>query len=368
MKLLLLLLLSLPAHAIELGFLGSVHWAHVVDFEGSKLGGISGLSPLPGGRYLAISDDRSLLGPSRAYELEITYGTEQGLRVVPRRVLPLLGQDGLPFPAMALDPEAIVALPGGDFLVSTEGDTRTDPRLPPAVLRMSPGGRELGSLPLPVKFLPEATGTQTRGVRGNAGFESLTLTPTHDSLFAITEAPLVQDGFPSSFEEGSLLRLVQWGGDSGSFTIARELAYPLSPVPLVVEGPNPTGGVGVSEALALDSRRLLVLERSFQWSDTSAGRNNVRLFEATLDGAEDVSGLSSLEERSGLRTVSKRLLLDFDRIIPFLPEEHRAIDNLEAMAWGPRTAEGRRTLVLASDSNFSASQETQFLLLELLEP
>ena len=40
-------------------------------------------------------------------------------------------------------------------------------------------------------------------------------------------------------------------------------------------------------------------------------------------------------------------------------------DNLEAMAFGPRLPDGRRSLILVSDNNFNPSQTTQFIVLAL---
>ena len=63
--------------------------------------------------------------------------------------------------------------------------------------------------------------------------------------------------------------------------------------------------------------------------------------------------------------MSKRLIFDFDQVVPFLPEGHRGVGHLEAMAWGPKTKEGHRTLLLVSNSKFKEEQETQFLLFEV---
>ena len=38
------------------------------------------------------------------------------------------------------------------------------------------------------------------------------------------------------------------------------------------------------------------------------------------------------------------------------------LDNVEGMTFGPRLADGRRTLLLVSDNNFAPAQFTQFLL------
>ena len=41
------------------------------------------------------------------------------------------------------------------------------------------------------------------------------------------------------------------------------------------------------------------------------------------------------------------------------------IDNLEGMAWGPVRPDGRRTLVMVTDDNFSPQQVTQVLAFEV---
>ena len=40
------------------------------------------------------------------------------------------------------------------------------------------------------------------------------------------------------------------------------------------------------------------------------------------------------------------------------------LDNLEGMTFGPRLANGHRSLLLVSDNNFTPGQVSQFLLLE----
>ena len=47
-------------------------------------------------------------------------------------------------------------------------------------------------------------------------------------------------------------------------------------------------------------------------------------------------------------------MLDFDEL-------GITLDNVEGMTFGPDLPDGRRTLVLVSDDNFSETQVTQFL-------
>jgi 3-phytase len=84
--------------------------------------------------------------------------------------------------------------------------------------------------------------------------------------------------------------------------------------------------------------------------------NTIKLYEVALPGADDVNGFDSLSTLlSGIEPVEKTLLLNLDTLgIP--------LDNVEGMTFGPRLPDGRRSLVLVSDNNFSAVAFTQFLL------
>ena len=68
------------------------------------------------------------------------------------------------------------------------------------------------------------------------------------------------------------------------------------------------------------------------------------------------------------RPVSKRLLVDFKDLIPRWPRELANLDNFEALAFGPPLPDGRRTLIVASDDNFRATQHTVFVWFALEEP
>ena len=60
--------------------------------------------------------------------------------------------------------------------------------------------------------------------------------------------------------------------------------------------------------------------------------------------------------------MTKTLLLDLSNVQGFSPELAPSLDNFEGMAFGPRLPDGRASLVLVSDDNFSAAQRTWFLL------
>ena len=58
--------------------------------------------------------------------------------------------------------------------------------------------------------------------------------------------------------------------------------------------------------------------------------------------------------------LKKRLVLDMAKH----PEIGR-IDNIEGVSFGPRLANGNRSLVFVSDNNFNRNQVTQFLAFEV---
>ena len=80
-----------------------------------------------------------------------------------------------------------------------------------------------------------------------------------------------------------------------------------------------------------------------------------------LPGADDVSGVTDLDDAGVVRTADKSLVLDVDDLNE-LPDVHLTLDNLEGMTLGPRLPDGGRALVLMSDNNFTPGQVSQFLL------
>ncbi|MGH8807935.1 MAG: esterase-like activity of phytase family protein, partial [Noviherbaspirillum sp.] len=126
--------------------------------------------------------------------------------------------------------------------------------------------------------------------------------------------------------------------------------------------PSP-GGVaenGVAEMLAIDDHRFLVLERTVvQTAPANALKFAARVYEIDIEGATDVGALSSLQGATYV-PVKKRLVFDLAQA------GVERLDNIEGIAWGPRLANGNRTLLLVSDDNFLEVEITQFLAFEVL--
>ena len=339
------------AHAPAPAFRGEVVIPTGTQFKDTEVGGLSGITYDRVRRvYYAVSDDRSEIDPARFYTLRIDVSDGRldagDVRVV--GVTTLRQPDGTPFPALSLDVESIALTPRRSLVITSEGDAGRD--IDPFVREFSLSGRHLRSFPVPDRFLPEAG---TRGVRTNLGFESAGVSPSGRSLFTATEGALAQDGPAADLGVQSPARLLRYDLRSGR--LVREHVYLTDPVAEAPVPPTAFRVNGLVELLPLSETRLLALERSFS---VGAG-NTVKLYLVSLNRATDIRRVDSLDGLlDRVRPVRKHLLLDLDTLgIP--------LDNLEGITFGPRLPDGRQSLVMVSDNNFSPAAFTQVLLFAL---
>ncbi|MFI6538137.1 esterase-like activity of phytase family protein [Nonomuraea sp. NPDC050547] len=336
-------------------FLGEQRLPHKMEFEGTVVGGLSGIDRDPRtGTWYFISDDRWRYNPARFYtgalDIDRRTGAFTGVRLTGATTL--LRPDGTPYPGYGkpgdADPETIrFDRWSRNLLWGHEGD-RPDARNPAIPLSglfvrwAGRDGRHLGELPLPGNL--KVTGT-TSGPRRNFGFEGLTFAPT--TIAAIVEGPRYEDGEPPTVESGAPARITVWGRDG---RLRGQYAYPIDRLPAAPIPPDGVTDSGVSEILALDDHRYLALERS--WIEGVDYK--VKLYEIDLRRATDVQARDSLATGRPYRPVSKRLVMDLENV-------RSPVQNLESLAWGPRLATGECTLVIGSDDNFDQREVTQFL-------
>ncbi|MGH8685803.1 MAG: esterase-like activity of phytase family protein, partial [Nitrosospira sp.] len=91
----------------------------------------------------------------------------------------------------------------------------------------------------------------------------------------------------------------------------------------------------------------------------------VRLYYADARNATDVSGMESIAGGS-IQPARKTLLLDLSDL-KNTDGSMLAVGNIEGITLGP-IFNGKRTLVLVADNNFTRKQFTQFLALEIDTP
>jgi hypothetical protein len=341
------------ASAQRLEFLGEYVYTKDAILDGTAVGGLSGIDyDRASDLYYVISDDRSDKNPARFYVAKIEVSAAGIKDVTFLSTRPMLQQDGTMFPKKSedplrtVDPEAIrLNARTGTLYWSSEGDKSVS--VDPFVREMTTEGRFARAFPLPAKFKAAAASDTTQGIRDNFAFEALTLSADGTKLYAANENALYQDGPAANLGIASPVRVLRY--DIATGQPEAEFVYVCEPV---VKAPTSPAGYrdnGLSEMLALDDNRLLMLERGF-----SAGAGNtIKLFIAEFAGATDVSGMPALAGQS-YTPMKKTLLLDLDTL-------NTRLDNMEGITFGPMLADGRRTLIIVSDNNFNARQITLFL-------
>ena len=254
-----------------------------LDVNGTKLGGLSGISWLRDDEYIAVTDDKSEHGPARYYRLTVRVDGELGrsgrrIRVNVRDWVAARQAGGEVLAPERADLEGIASRGVDEVFLSSEGWGERG--IPPFVTRLSADGSWREDLPLPAGFAPAADGKS--GVRPNLAFESLTVTPDRRYLFTATENALLQDGPASDAGVSSPARLLRYDLETGAWD--RQWLYRVEP-PRFRPQPGAARVAGLVDLAAIDEANLLALERSFE-----KGRGyDERLFAVAIDHADDVS-------------------------------------------------------------------------------
>ncbi|OBI33061.1 phytase [Mycobacterium sp. E1386] len=341
-----------PTPRPMLTYLGQSQIPFNATFDGTVIGGLSALSYDAGRQlYYVISDDRSEKNPARFYTVQLSLSDRGIDKVTFTGTRPLLDRSGQPFPPLRADatppvippdPEGIAFDPGRQRLYwSSEGERRTAGPLllDPWVRSAALDGAYLGQFTLPANL---AMSAQATGPRRNKALEGLALTPDGQTLFAAMEDPGYNDGPVSDDGHRVLTRVTKFDVASGEPTA--QYAYPMEP-------PTPPADVnGLSDLVALSDTAFLVIERS------SAMPPTVRIYRAEIGAATDVLATPSMQNVA-VTPMSKTLAVDLSATPGLSP-----LDNVEGITLGPKLPDGRQSVVLVSDNNFSPSQVTQFLL------
>lgn len=346
----------------KLKFSGEYDIPHNKVFQNTTIGGLSGIDyDRRSDIYYLICDDRSDINPARFYSVKI-HLNEKGIDSVQfLSVKDLLQPNGQVYPNFrhdafhVPDPEAIRYNARTKQLVwSSEGERLirkdTNVLIDPFVRIMDTAGNYMDSFQLPRNMHIKAT---ENGPRRNGVFEGLSFANDYRTLYVSVEEPLYEDGPKAGLNDSSAwIRIIKY--DVNTKTPVAQYGYRIDPV---AYPPSPASAFkinGVPDILAISDHQLLVLERSF-----SSGRKpcTIKIYLAELNGAEDISSVTSLNKTS-FRAVQKKLLLNMDSLGIYT-------DNVEGMTFGPRLPNGHQTLIFVADNNFSADEITQFLLFEI---
>lgn len=347
---------NLYTNAVEVSsieFIGEATLPKGLIFQKTEVGGLSGITyDAKNNLYYAISDDRGKKAATRFYtmKIDLSKGDLQKSKVIPVSVTTLLNENGQTFRPGESDTEGIALTNKATVFISSEGDAGK--LINPFIKEFSlSSGREIKTLPIPNKFLPDKS--SQKGIRNNLAFESLTITPDKKRLFTATENALIQDGVAAKPNIGSPCRILQYNLLNNQ--PEKEFLYQTEPVSPFL---NLTGkfASGLPDLLALDNQgHFLSLERSF----TGLGFA-IFLFQVSLERADDIHKIDSLLaiNSKSIKPVAKKLLLDL-RTLDVL------LDNIEGLTLGPKLPDGEQSLILISDNNFNSLQRTQILAFKI---
>lgn len=350
-----------PEEGLKLLFLKDWSFSTGTKWQGYEVGGLSALAYNPHlNQLLTLSDDRGGKGDPRFFSWSISFEGQVDIALL--KATPLKSAKKKVFEERVIDPEGIVWLSETRLLVSSEGEQEARPHQPPRLMLMNEKGEWLKDIPVSSVFWNQDE-IGKYGVRNNMAFEALTADPTKRWIYLSTESALIQDGPVADFEQGSVIRIVEYDREGDELQEVAQLPYKVEPIPIdgAAAGGLEVGMNGVSDFLALGQRRFLVMERSYI---ANRGKNINRIYFADCLHATDVKQIDALMGRS-YDACKKKLVLEFDSVLQRLTSGHARIDNLEGMVLWKDESGGRHYVMFVADNNFRSEQSNQFMLFEL---
>ena len=370
--------LALPVHAggFGLSYLGQQIVPSGVTFDDTVVGGLSSLDyNASSDRYFAISDDRSSINPARFYELSLDLAKFQRSSnpdyagVSFNAVTTIQQPDGGAFARNTVDPEGLRFDPSRNKIYwSDEGKRSRAGYRNPAVREMDTDGSHVRDFAVPDYYHPSGSRHGLRsgdkGIHDNLAFESLAISKDGNTLYTATENGLAQDSPPAAVGNGSRARILSF--DIATGLPGAEYVYNVEQVAVAPIVPGLYATNGLTDMIAVGDRQFITVERSYALGAQTPGSpvtgKTIRLFYVDARNATDVSGLESIAGQN-VNPVTKTLLLDLSE----LKQDDGsilALDNIEGITFGPEF-DGKATLILVSDNNFSSRQFTQFVALQI---
>ncbi len=273
----------------------------------------------------------------------------------------------------SLDSEGIVRLANGHFLVSDEYG--------PSIYETRADGTFLRAFNQPQNVIPKVNGvpdyvstrpTLNSGRQDNRGYEGLTISSDGKTAWGILQDPLINEGSQNDGRRSQNLRIVQFdvatGNATGQFIYQLESLSAINGrIPGTANDFTATQqgrSIGVSSLTWIGGTTFLVIERD----NRGQGPDNLvagplapvgtkRVYLIDIAGATDVSAVSLAGSNGlpgGVTPVSKTLFLDVQAALVGAGET--VPEKLEGLAIGPRLAGGGFALILATDNDFSVTQ------------
>lgn len=348
----------------QLKFIGQYIVPHNLPYNGTVTGGLSGIDyNAATGNYYLISDDRSALNPARFYTAKLYFSDKSFDSVQFIAVTTLLQPNGNAYPdsktnaALTPDPEALRYNAKKNCLVwSSEGERIVNEKdtilTNPGVYEITTTGQYIDSFALPAQFRMQAT---DNGPRRNGVFEGLGFTPGYRYMYVSLEEPRYEDGPRADVRDTTAwTRLIKY--DNNTRQPIAQYAYKLEPVAFPANPVNAFKVNGISDIMVLSDHKMLTIERSFS---TGVKDCTIKVFVTDVSAATDINAFNSLQTNTHFKPATKKLLLDFVSLGKY-------IDNIEGVTFGPILPNGHQSLVFVADNNFSAAEESQFFVFEII--
>jgi hypothetical protein len=360
----------------RLNYVGQQLVPNKTRFKGTTIGGLSSLDyDSASGRYLAVSDDRSNINPARFYQLSLdlalfSRSAAPGMEgVVFHSVTTIQQADGGAFKSGTVDPEGMrFDARRNKIYWSDEGHRGIVRTRNPAVREMNLDGSHSRDFRVPYYYYPRGSRLGIfpgdRGVYSNLAFESLAISVDRNILYTGTENGLIQDAPPANIVTGSRSRILSF--DIASGAPGTEYLYNVDPVAFIPASIVGFATNGLTDFVAIGDRQFITIERAFTLDALLPGNNStgytIRLYYADARHATDVSGMPAITGVSVV-PIRKTLLLDLSEL---KNDDGSALaqGNIEGITLGP-IFNGKRTVILVADNNFSRNQLTQFIALEI---
>jgi hypothetical protein len=252
---------------------------------------------------------------------------------------------------LRLDPEGVRVGPDGTIYISDEYG--------PHVLAFSPEGKLLKRLAVPNAYHPKARGgleedelppLNTRGRQPNRGFEGLAITAPGE-LLAFLQGPLIQDHALDDANEriGRFIRVLHLSTSDKKDLVPLEWVYPLT-----------SPQFGTNELLAVTGEVFLAIERDSKEADKTKAK---RITKVDFSGATNVAGVGELPPLKlppEIKPGSVTTLIDLlDPRFKLNTAERPIPAKIEGLAFGPDQPDGKRTLLVTTDNDFKAGEDSQ---------
>ena len=337
---------------IDIRFLDEYIFTETQKFEGSLIGGLSGLDYQSStDSYFIVCDDAT---NPRYYKAKINIANSEIRSISFDSIFYL--KPNVTLDSIILDLESVRIFNNNKLLFASEGSIKYQKN--PVIFEKSFLKSRFNFYKLPDYF--SADSTSTNQPRHNGVFESIAINPNQKGFWVATEIPLKRDGAEPSFtSDRAPIRVTYF--DKKTRVATKQFTY--LPDQLSKKPGKNFAVNGVTSMLQLSTHRFLMLEREFVAGYGTQG-NNVRIYLADIANTTNTLNQNILNK--SIFTAQKTLLFDFEKVRDQLTQN--SIDNIEGMTFGPLLKNGNLSLLLVADNNFNPPTEqlNQFLLLELL--